>query len=197
MIVGHYATALIPRRLQPEAPFWLLLLASNLSDFLWILLGLLGLEAPRPSSLWLATFQNIAVEMPYSHDGLPTLLLAIAFTVLVLILFRNLKTALWCGVLVIVHLLCDLLSGYPHHLAGNETAKIGLGLYNTAPHLALFLEALVGGLCVAWYLYDRKKAGLNTSRKTQTLLYLVFVGGALIWLPTATLPLGKVLGVSP
>lgn len=197
MIVGHYATALIPRRFQPSAPFWLFLLASNLSDFLWILLGLMGHEAPKPSSMWLATFQNISVAMPYSHDALPTLLIALVFTILVYLFFKNFKTALWCGALVIVHLLCDLLSGFSHYLAGPETPKIGLGLYNEAPHLALFFEALVGALCVTWYLADRKKSGLLTSAKTKILLYSVFVGGALLWLPTATLPLGKVFGISP
>jgi hypothetical protein len=34
MVVGHYTTALVAKRLDPEAPLWLFLLASMFLDFL-------------------------------------------------------------------------------------------------------------------------------------------------------------------
>jgi hypothetical protein len=191
MIVGHYATALIPHARLKDTPLWLLLLCANLADFAWLALALAGLEAPQPTSILDASFQAIRVEMRFSHDALPTLLGALAVGVAVYLFRRRAAEALVCAALVAGHLLCDLLAGYPHHLDGASTAQIGLGLYQSAPVAALFIEAAFGAACVATY------ASLSTKpipRRNLMALYAVFVLGALAWLPTATHSLRQLVG---
>jgi len=189
VIIGHYAAALLPRADDKKTPFGVFLLIANFPDFLWLALGLLKIEEPTPGSMWEATFQNLHVEMIYSHNAVPTILWALVLFIVVYILFRRVSSALWCSFLIILHFLCDLLAGYSHNILGPESPVIGLNLYHEAPQLALVIEALFGAGCVYWYV-NRSKARGNPLRPKQVLyLYAIFVLGALIWLPTATIPL--------
>ena len=193
MIVGHLAPALIPYARLPDTSLRLLLVCSMLPDFVWIGLGLLGLEAPVPSSVLEATFQNIRVEMTLSHDAVPIVLLAAAVAAGVFAVRRRRAEALWCGALIIGHLLADLLSGYPHHLSGPRSPEIGLALYHRAPIAALLVEVAFGAACVALYLRIAPRKTVATQRLA---LYAIFIIGALVWLPTATTPLGRLLHFS-
>ena len=194
MIVGHYATALIPySKMDRKAPLWLFLLCANLADFLWIFLGLIGIEATNPSSLWLATFQNLSVEMTYSHNALPSFILALIIFGFVYLFTRSIRVSLWCGVLILVHFLSDLLSGYEHHWVGPDSPILGLGLYTKNTYLALTIEAAFGALCLLWYIRQEKSKGRIIRKSKQLALYAIFILGALIWIPTATIPLGDLL----
>lgn len=196
MIVGHFATALFPRHRMPAAPLWLLLLCANLADFLWIALGFAGLEAPEPSSMLEATFGNMKVEMPFSHDLLPTLALAGVTSAVVWLGWRRGPLAAWCGALVVLHLVCDLVCGFRHNVAGPQTPAIGMNLYGAAPMTAIVLETVFGALCVAWFLWAERRAGRPISRGRALGLFALFAGGAIVWLPTATIPLGNVFGIA-
>ena len=189
MIVGHFATALIPHSRLRKAPLWLLLLASNLGDYLWLVLVPLGMEKATPESFLKVTFANMRVEMPYSHDLVPTLILAAVTAALVFAVYRERALALWCGGLVIMHLLADLLCGFPHYVFGPGTPEIGLGLYGTQPHLAILIEAVFGGAIVFWFVRSESSQGRMLARGKVIALYAVFVAGALFWLPTATVSL--------
>ena len=194
MIVGHFATALVPRSKMPGAPFWLLLLASNLADlFLLTFIGI-GLETAHPESFMDVSFQNLHVDTPYSHDLVPNLILALAFGLLVLAVYRRKDLALWCGGLVFFHLLCDLVVGFPHYIMGPGTPVIGMALYYSAPHFAIILEAIMGGLIVFWFVRREKGQGRALSRGQIIALYVIFVGGALVWLPNASQSLNDVIG---
>ena len=192
MIIGHYATALLPYGKKVKGPFWLFLLLANFSDFLWLTLVFTGREVPTPPSMLQATFENIRVDMPFSHSVEPSILLAIAAGILAGIAFRSVRTALWAGSLIILHFLADMLVGFQHDFHG---VPIALNLYGNSPHLALFIEAAFGAGCVWLYLKFKKENGEEVSAKKKWILYGVFVFGALLWLPTATIPLGAVLGI--
>src|SRR5262245_51175960 len=114
MIVGHYATALLPYGRGVKAPLWVFLMAANIADFLWLVLIFFGVEVPEPSSMLTATFNNIRVDMKYSHAVEPTLVMAAAVGLIVGLIFRNMRAAIWAGVLVVLHFVCDLLSGFGH-----------------------------------------------------------------------------------
>ncbi|MHB2017616.1 MAG: hypothetical protein ACYCW6_11770 [Candidatus Xenobia bacterium] len=195
MIVGHYATALFPRHRFPRAPFWLFLLCAQLADFLWLAFAFIGLEPTDPKSFLDASLQNLHVNMLYSHNLMPTLLLAATVTLAVLLWRRGLKQALWCGALVVLHFLCDLIVGYEHGLFGRDSSPIGLNLYYYNPYLALCLEAAFGATCVAWFVDAEAAAGRPLSRRKIVTLYSIFIGGALIWLPIAVTPLRSLLGL--
>lgn len=194
MVLGHYATALIPHQRVPTAPFWLFLLAANLLDFAWLAFALAGPEMPAPGSMFEATFHNIRVEMPYTHDGFAVGVWVLVGFGLGFAVTRQIAPALWCGALVIVHELCDLLSGFEHYLY-DDVFPIGLNLYGRAPELALVFEAAFGGVCVWWYLRARAAQGKPVSVATGRWLYVVFIGGALSFLPIARTPMGHWLGM--
>ena len=194
MIVGHYATALLPWSRAPRAPLWLYLVCAQALDFLWLGLAAAGVEAPSPSSILDVTFANLRVQMVVSHDALPVLGWAALTAGVVLAVTRDGRVALWCGALVVGHLLCDLLSGFGHTLCGAGSPAIGLDLYGRAPRLALVIEAVFGAACVLAFAASERRQGRPLTIRRQAALHAVFVGGALAWLPTATTPLGRWLG---
>jgi hypothetical protein len=195
MIIGHYATALIPHQRLPAVPLWVFLLAANLSDFAWLLFALLGLEAPRPDSMFAASFRDLEVQMPYSHDLVPAGLWALVAGAIAWGVTRSRAAMVWCAALVVFHEACDLVAGFEHHILGPSTASVGLDLYGRAPEAAILLEAALGAGCVLWFLRQRAASGRPVSIPTARALYLVFILGALAWLPIARTPLGSLLGL--
>ncbi len=195
MLLGHYATALVPHHRLPRAPVWLWMAAANLPDFVWLVLAALGLETPRPTSILQASFANLRVDMRYSHDLLPLLGLAALAGGAAYLLTRDHRVAGWCVALVVLHEMCDLLAGFPHHVVGPDSALIGLNLYGRAPELALLLDAGVGAACVWWFVRAEARAGRRVAPGTRRGLYALFVLGTLMWLPAARTPLAVWLGL--
>jgi hypothetical protein len=74
---------------------------------------------------------------------------------------------MWCAALVVVHEICDAITGYPHNVLGPETAEFGMKLWVTAPVIATFIEAGLGVACVYWYLSKNQH-----DKRTQLTLYL-------------------------
>jgi hypothetical protein len=183
VIIGHYAAALLPyRRLQGRAPLWLLLLCAQVPEFLWLLLALAGVEPTEPRSILDATFSNLKVDMRYSHDLLPTLGQAVTVAALVFAVWRKADVALVCGGLTLFHSLCDYGVGFEHHLNGPGTMNVALNSYGRFPHLAIAIE-LAFALTMVWLFRGSRR------------LYVVFAAGILVWLPAATVPLGKFLAL--
>ena len=97
MVMGHYATALIPyayaenRRL---APFWFFLLATQMLDFIMLFFVVIGIETVEPTNFFEASFRNMVVDMTYSHDILPVIFWGLLFSALTFVFFRSKKLAL-------------------------------------------------------------------------------------------------------
>lgn len=194
MIIGHYAAALLPYSRFKHRPFWVLLLCSNLIEFWWMLLALAGIEAPLPASLLDATFQNITVDMRYSHDAVPAVIAAGLTFGVVWAAFKDLGFAGACAGVVALHAVCDVVAGFEHHLMGPQTPSISLGLYHRAPHLAILLEAAFALGCVLWYQHCERSRGRPLTRRKALTLHAVFQLAILVWLPTATRSLRELLG---
>ncbi len=195
MIVGHYAAALIPRAGRVPAPFWLFLLCANVPEFLWLIFALLGLESPSPGSILDASFSNLVVSMHYSHNFLPAFLQAGATAGVVLIVFRNVRVALWCAALVVVHVLCDYVVGFEHQFAGPDSWPVAMNLYGRAPYVAILIELAFSLACVYYFAQRRRSEGRPLDRRVQAWLYGVFAVGVLAWLPAARMPLRDLLRV--
>jgi hypothetical protein len=181
MIAGHYATALVAYERDRTAPLWLFLLASMLLDFIMAALVLTGVESMRPVPVagkpQLATF---VIEMTYSHDVVPVVGWALAMAAIAFAVTRRRSTALWAAGLVAVHEVADLISGFPHFVLGPDTPRVGLGLYTSAPLLALAIELGLGLACVGWFC-----SRTNLSRGRRVGLYAVVTFGTLALLPAA------------
>ncbi|HUB06500.1 MAG TPA: hypothetical protein VMB50_05845 [Myxococcales bacterium] len=186
MTMGHCAAALIPAGRGTKAPFWLLLVCAQLADLLWLVLALVGVERTEPTSFLDVSILGLRADMVYSHGLVWNLALAVVVAALVFVVLRDRAAALWCGGMVVGHLLLDFVVGFDHEIFGHGSPKLGLGLYLRAPYLAFLIEAVFAALCVAWFVRAEGRHGRPIAARKQALLYAVFVGGGLAFLPTAT-----------
>ncbi|MFZ5630251.1 MAG: hypothetical protein ACOY5B_14055 [Spirochaetota bacterium] len=195
MVLGHYAAAFLARPHLPTAPFWLLLLAANLSEFLWLLLALAGVEPTKPDSILDATFNNLDVHMTYSHNVVPNLVLGAAVFGIVQVGWKNARLALACMLLTWLHVWCDFIVGFQHELLGPESMKVGLNSYGRFPYAAIFIEWFFALACLTYFVYAEKSKGRTVPRKKVLILYSAFTVGILAWLPNAYTPMRQLLGL--
>jgi hypothetical protein len=194
MMMGHFATALIPYSRVKGASAWLLLLCAALPDFLWLTLALFGIETPRPDSFLDVSIIGLKATMPFSHTGVGVTLLALATFGIVQGIWKNKSLSIWCGVLVVLHWLCDLLSGWHHEVLWAGTPNIGLDLYARSPYIAFAIEIVFSAALVSWFVKSESKERPLTT-KQKAILYASFVGGSTIFLPTAYSSLRALLGL--
>lgn len=194
MIVGHFATALVATEKAPKAPFWWLLVASNIADFAMVVLVALGVESMVPFSMFEATLENLRVDMTYSHDLLPALAWTVGVGALGYAITRDGATAIWSAVLVAFHEVCDLVSGFYHYVFTSESPRVGLGLYTRAPEAALAIEVALGVVCVWYFVRSRDRRGRSVSPWAKRWLYALVIIGPLSQLPIARTPLSAWLG---
>lgn len=193
MILGHYASALIPYTKLKKYPFWILLLCANIPEFLWLILAFAGIEPTIPSSLLDATFQNLQVQMTYSHNLIPAFFQGGIVSAVVYAIYKNGTFSFWCGFLTVFHVLCDLIVGFEHQLLSPDSMVVSLNSYLYFPHVAILIEFVFSLICIFWYVQTEKKNGSPVSRKKLIWLILIFGVGILMWLPNATIPLRALL----
>lgn len=193
MILGHYASALIPYAKLKRYPFWILLLCANVPEFLWLLLAFIGIEPTFPASLFDATFQNLQVHMTYSHNLIPAFIQGGIVAAIIHAIYKDVSFTLWCGFLTVLHVLCDLIVGFEHQLLSPESAVVSLNSYYYFPHVAILIELLFSIGCIFWYVRTEKLNGTPVSKKKLVLLLSIFGIGILMWLPNATIPMKNLL----
>src|SRR6266436_1500276 len=171
MFVGHYGVSFAAKKLEPELPLWLLFIAVQLLDVLWAPFVLLGIEKVRIVPGFTATNPLDLYYMPYTHG----LLAALGWSVVAALAYRFLargasrRAATIVGIAVFSHWVLDFLVHGPDLPLYDNTAKVGLGLWNL-PALALGLEALL--LFGAMWLYLR-----HSARRTAMLVFGVVMLG--------------------
>jgi hypothetical protein len=153
MGVGHAAIALGATRMVPRVNVGWLVFAALLSDLLLGIFALMGLEhASVPPDY--AFRHYLWFTFPYSHGLLALVLWAAIAGFLGSQLQKsdNRRVSIVVAVVVLSHFVLDALvhvSGLP--LAGENSPKIGLGLWNHMP-LELSLETLMAVVGVVVYL---------------------------------------------
>lgn len=161
MFVGHYGPSLAIRALRPEIPLWLLFLAAQLVDIAWALLVLGGIEKLRIVPGITAANPLDLYYMPYTHSLFAALLWSLGAAVVCRRVFRwrGWSAALWVGAAVLSHWALDWLVHRPDLPLYDNSAKVGLGLWNfIGLSLGLEVLVLVGGL----WLYLKQSRGLTT-----------------------------------
>ncbi len=193
--MGHYATALVAYQKVEEkknhAPFWLFLLASQFLDFIMLFFVATGWELFKPDDFRDASFSNMQTDLFYSHGIVPAVIWSLIFALIVWSISKNRLLALWCGILVVFHEVCDLIVGFEHYIFGQGTPAIGLNLYNKAPLTGLIIEAL---FCVAiawWFLKRRSAMGQAFSKRRAWGLYIFIVGVIVSTFPIANTSLNE------
>ena len=153
MGVGHIAVALGASKAAPRVNVGWLVFAAFLADFLLGIFAWLGLEHSSVPDNY-STRHYLLFTFPYSHGLLALLAWAAIAGFLVSRIYGSDGRRVFTVVALVVlsHFLLDGLvhvAGLP--LAGENSPKIGLGLWNHMP-LELALETLMAlaGLVVYW-----------------------------------------------
>ena len=148
MFVGHYGVSFAAaRRADAPVPLWVLFVAVQFLDVLWAPFVLLGIEKARIAPGITATNPLDLYYMPYSHS----LVAAGIWSAAGFLAYRQARGrgagAAIVAAAVFSHWLLDFVVHRPDLPIYDDTAKVGLGLWNR-PALALGLEAalLFGGI---------------------------------------------------
>jgi hypothetical protein len=157
MLMGHFALGVAAKPLAPRVPFWALLVAAMLMDFLFNVLVFAGIEGVSPSGIRSFPPKN---DQFHYHDYSHSLLVAVGLSLVVLLVYRAVWGARtpgqgvrksWAGglvlaVLVFSHWPADLLTHLPEMpvLPGNLGGLPTMGLELAAkPPAALVVEVTV------------------------------------------------------
>jgi hypothetical protein len=158
VFVGHYGISFMARRSDSSVPLWVLFIAVQLLDVIWAPLVLLGVEKVRIVPGITATNPLDLYYMPYTHSLLAALFWSVAAAATYRVLYRSssLRAGLLVGSAVFSHWVLDFVVHRPDLPLFDDSAKVGLGLWNR-PALAFGLEAvlLLGGVA----LFQRHRSG--------------------------------------
>jgi hypothetical protein len=179
MFLGHYGLALGLKRVEPKVSLGTLFIAVQLADLLWGVFLLLGWEHARivPGYTPVTPFEFL--DYPISHS----LVAAVAWGVVAAGLYyswptrdttRHWQAAALIGLAVFSHYPLDVLVHVPDlPLAGNDSPKLGLGIWNY-PVASMLLE--VGFMCLGlagYAVFRSLRHPLRLGRLTLLLLVLV------------------------
>jgi hypothetical protein len=150
MFVGHYGVSFAAKRVSPAIHLWALFIAVQLLDVLWAPFVLLGIERVRIAPGITASNPLDLYYMPYTHSLVAAFIWSVAAFLLYRLVARQApgrEASLVVALAVFSHWLLDFLVHRPDLPLYDNTAKVGLGLWNL-PAVAFGLEAAVlfGGM---------------------------------------------------
>src|SRR5262249_11302490 len=108
MLIGHYAPALVLKRVRPEVPLWLLFVGVQLVDYGWAAFVSGGLEHAHIEPGHTASNPLSLDYMPYSHGLLATFVWAAAFGAIGGAWLKSRGAGLALAASVVSHWLLDL-----------------------------------------------------------------------------------------
>ena len=170
MFIGHYSVAYAAKSVAPKAPLAAYFLAVQALDVLFSVFVLSGVEHMEIVHKYTGYNPYRLYDMPITHSLVGSVGWAVAVAIGATIARMPRRESLWLGLAVFSHFLLDLPVHTPDlSIAGNDTAKLGLGLWNNVPLvLALELLLLVGG----WLLFTRSKRSDATFPKQRNRIFL-------------------------
>jgi hypothetical protein len=170
MFIGHYGVAYAAKAVAPKAPLAAYFLAVQALDVLFSVFVLSGVEHMEIVHKYTSYNPYRLYDMPITHSLVGALGLEFAVSIVAVLIRWPRRESMWLGLAVFSHFLLDLPVHTPDlSIAGNDTAKLGLGLWNNVP-LAIGLELLmlVGG----WLLFTRSKRSDATFPKQRNRIFL-------------------------
>ena len=170
MFIGHYGVAYAAKAVAPKAPLAAYFLAVQALDVLFSIFVLSGIEHMEIVHKYTSYNPYRLYDMPITHSLVGSLGWAVAVAVVAMLVRLPRRETLLLGLAVFSHFILDLPVHTPDlSIAGNDTAKLGLGLWNNVPLvIALELLILVGG----WVLCSRSKRSDATFPKQRNRIFL-------------------------
>ncbi|MFL5494398.1 MAG: hypothetical protein ACJ8DC_08455 [Gemmatimonadales bacterium] len=190
MFLGHYGVALALKRVEPKISLGTLFFATQLADLLWGCFLLLGWEHARivPDPNPLLSFEFL--DYPISHSLVGALGWAIAAAAAYYSwptrnTSRHWQASALVGAAVASHYLLDVLVHLRDlPLAGNDSPKLGLGLWNHFG-VSVALEVVTLALGLAVYLRFRsRRHPVRVGRLAVVVVVLVGTYAAALLGPT-------------
>ena len=180
MFIGHYGAAYAAKAVAPKVPLAAYFLAVQALDVLFSVFVLSGVEHLEIVHKYTSYNPYRLYDMPITHSLVGSLGWAVALGIVAALLRAPRRESLWLGLAVFSHFILDLLVHTPDlPLAGNDTAKLGLGLWNNVP-LVIVLELLV--LLGGWMLFSRSRRSDATFPQQRNRIFV----GILALLTVAT-----------
>jgi hypothetical protein len=180
MFIGHYGVAYAAKAVAPKAPLAAYFLAVQALDVLFSVFVLGGIEHLEIVHQYTRYNPYRLYDMPITHSLVGSLGWAVAVGILAAMLRLPRRESSWLGLAVFSHFILDLLVHTPDlSIAGGNTARLGLGLWNNVP-VVLVLELLV--LLGGWMLFNRSQRSDTTFPKQRNRIFL----GILALLTVAT-----------
>jgi hypothetical protein len=179
MFLGHYGVGFALKRVEPKLSLGTLFVSVQLLDLLWGIFVLLGWEHADIVPGFTAVTPMEFTDYPISHS----LVGALVWSVVAAAAYyswptrdtsRHWQASLIVGLAVFSHFPLDVLVHVPDlPLLGNESTKLGLGLWNNRT-ATLALETLVFGIGLTVYLSRRShRHPVRTGRIMLVILVLV------------------------
>jgi hypothetical protein len=170
MFVGHHGPSFLAKRADRTIPLWVLFIAVQFLDVLWAPFVLLGIEKVRIVPGFTKASPLDLYYMPYTHGLLTAIGWSVVFGAAYQLIARpsSARSSLIVGLAVFSHWVLDFLVHLHDLPLYDNTAKVGLGLWNV-PAIELPLEALI--LLGAMWLCFRD----NLSRAKSTFVFGVLL----------------------
>lgn len=184
MFIGHYGVAYAAKTVAPKAPLAAYFLAVQALDVLFSVFVLSGVEHMEIIHKYTSYNPYRLYDMPITHSLVGSLGWAVAVGIVAALLRLPRRESVWLGLAVFSHFILDLTVHTPDlSIAGNDTTKLGLGLWNNVP-LVLVLELLV--LFGGWMFFSRSKRSDATFPKQRNRIFVGIL--ALLTLATPFTP---------
>ena len=170
MFIGHYGFAYAAKTVAPNAPLAAYCLAVQALDVLFSVFVLSGIEHMEIVHNYTRYNSYRLYDMPITHSLVGSLGWAVAVGIVAALVRLPRRESLWLGLAVFSHFILDVPVHTPDlSIAGNHTARLGLGLWNNvALVLALELLMLLGG----WALFTRSKRSDATFPKQRNRIFV-------------------------
>lgn len=187
MFVGHYGVSFAAKRFTPGTSLGTLFLSVQLLDVLFSIFVLAGLEQLRIVPGFTAYNPYDLVYMPYSHSLVGSLVWA-AIAGAAMAALRGRTAGVWVGLAVFSHFVLDVPMHTPDlPIAGNDSLKIGLGLWRHRD-LSLLAELIVLGAGLGIYWQRVRPTGPKRTGMIVFAIFLMLVTFATPFMPPPTSP---------
>jgi hypothetical protein len=196
MFIGHFGLGFAAKKVAPKPSLGTLYLASQFIDLIWPFLLLLGWESVRIDIGNTVVTPLDFVYYPISHSLLAVLLWSVVFAVVYYFIRRDIKSALWLGLLVSSHWILDLITHRPDLplTFARESIKVGMGLWQSLPATIIF-EGLIFSAGIFLYLQvtrTKDKTGTYAFWALVAFLIIIYLNNLFGPPPPAAEPIGYV-----
>lgn len=157
--VAHLGIGFAAKPLAPKVPIWVLLIASELLDILWLAFYVIGVD------------RNVSMDRasPWSHGLFMSSVWSIAAGCIAAFVYRDPRSSIVIASVVFSHWLLDLITHPMGAIFGGKvlspdlpllmsgSRRVGLGLYNHSFFLAAFSDVTI--FLVGMAIYRNYKKG--------------------------------------